>query len=231
MEMCFLLVLGLKTMNSKILNELDIRENLSDGDTIALTSIIQYCLLRCILSPRVLEVGSWKGWSTQVIATIIKPHHGHIFAVDNWRGSDGDWNVQAAKDHDIFSIFRYNMTQLNLMDIIHPLVMNSMDAAAIFKDNSVDMIFIDANHRYTYTHDDITEWGKKLKEGGVICGHDCERYYTQLTPGEKQQVDSNPETDVIPGIGHPGVIKAVYDIYGEDYIIYPGSRVWYHLKL
>ena len=41
-----------------------------------------------------------------------------------------------------------------------------------FKDNSLDFIYIDANHRFDYVYQDIDLWSKKVKKKGVISGHD-----------------------------------------------------------
>jgi hypothetical protein len=213
------------------LDRLDIRENLSDGDTLALKQITQVVLLWRIHGVRIVEVGSWKGWSTQLMASLIKPHGGEIFAVDNWRGSADDWNVKAAREQDIFSIFRYNMRELNLMDVIHPLVMDSVKAAEIFKDDSVDMVFIDANHRLKNTREDILNWMPKIQAPGIICGHDCEGYYSEFPVVKQKIIDMATNTDVIKGIGHPGVIKALYEVFDDKYSRMPGSRIWYYLKL
>ena len=51
----------------------------------------------------------------------------------------------------------------------------SMDALARFGDNSLDFVYIDANHGDPYVTQDITEWFKKVKPGGILAGHDYTR--------------------------------------------------------
>jgi hypothetical protein len=48
----------------------------------------------------------------------------------------------------------------------------SMDAVKDFEDSSIDFVYIDGNHSFKYVSEDICEWIKKVKEGGVVCGHD-----------------------------------------------------------
>jgi len=48
----------------------------------------------------------------------------------------------------------------------------SMDAVKDFDDNSLDFVFIDANHEFQHFTNDLAEWGKKVKVGGIISGHD-----------------------------------------------------------
>ena len=48
----------------------------------------------------------------------------------------------------------------------------SMDAVKEFKDDSLDFVYIDGNHEYKQTVDDIAEWQKKVRVGGIVAGHD-----------------------------------------------------------
>lgn len=48
----------------------------------------------------------------------------------------------------------------------------SMKAVVVYPDNHFDFAFIDGNHEYKYVKEDITEWTKKVKPGGIVCGHD-----------------------------------------------------------
>jgi len=48
----------------------------------------------------------------------------------------------------------------------------SMDAVKRFEDNSLDFVYIDANHRNPWVSEDIVEWAKKVRPGGIVAGHD-----------------------------------------------------------
>lgn len=48
----------------------------------------------------------------------------------------------------------------------------SVKALTKFTDNSVDFVYIDANHEEPYITQDIAGWSKKVKPGGIIAGHD-----------------------------------------------------------
>ncbi len=48
----------------------------------------------------------------------------------------------------------------------------SMDAVKDFADGSLDFVYIDANHDIWHILEDLREWSKKVKPGGLISGHD-----------------------------------------------------------
>jgi len=82
-------------------------------------------------------------------------------------------------------------------DRLMPMNMTSEEAADEIDDNSVDLIFIDACHLYHCVKSDIVKYTPKLKEGGILCGHD---------------------------IDYPGVNRAVNELI-ESYDVGP-NNVW-----
>lgn len=48
----------------------------------------------------------------------------------------------------------------------------SKNAVKKILDNSLDFVYIDANHTYKYVYQDIKLWYPKIKKGGIIAGHD-----------------------------------------------------------
>jgi hypothetical protein len=47
-----------------------------------------------------------------------------------------------------------------------------MDAVKDFGDDSLDAVYIDGNHTLPFVINDIIEWSKKVKIGGIVSGHD-----------------------------------------------------------
>src|SRR4029078_5218989 len=47
-----------------------------------------------------------------------------------------------------------------------------MEAVKDFKDESLDFVYIDGNHQLRYVIEDLVEWSKKIRSGGIISGHD-----------------------------------------------------------
>lgn len=51
----------------------------------------------------------------------------------------------------------------------------SMEAIYDFADESLDFVYIDGAHDFKSVADDICEWTKKVKMGGIVFGHDYKR--------------------------------------------------------
>jgi hypothetical protein len=49
---------------------------------------------------------------------------------------------------------------------------DSVNGAELFNDESLDFIYIDANHKYEFVKQDMETWFPKLRNGGIFAGHD-----------------------------------------------------------
>lgn len=76
----------------------------------------------------------------------------------------------------------------------------SMDALKLFRDRSLDWVYIDGNHSFAYVAQDLYFWSKKVKKGGVISGHDYYLHKSQnpLKMNVKQVVDAFVQAARIP---------------------------------
>jgi len=48
----------------------------------------------------------------------------------------------------------------------------SEDAAHNIPDNSLDFVYIDGDHSYDFVLQDVILWGRKVRKGGIVSGHD-----------------------------------------------------------
>jgi hypothetical protein len=65
----------------------------------------------------------------------------------------------------------------------------SSKAVERFEDGSLDFVYIDANHSYEHVLEDIILWSKKVRTGGIIGGHDYDRYGMRHFEGVVKAVD------------------------------------------
>lgn len=154
---------------------------------------------------KIVEVGCWKGASTMFLAMEAKKKNISVFAVDTWLGSDEHRDIREVREKRLFSVFTENMKPI--IDDILILRVPSVAASRIFDDNSVDAVFLDADHLYASVGQDILCWLPKVGEGGILAGHD----YVQK---------------------HSGVIAAVDELIPNPQIIDcgGGSRSWLYTK-
>ena len=119
-----------------------------------------------------VEVGSWKGKSATYLAVEIINSNKNIIldCVDTWKGSAEHVDDEYIKSNSLYELFIKNTSSLS--SVINPIRMDSVSASKIYKDNSIDFVFIDANHEYDYVKKDIEAWFPKVKVGGIIAGHD-----------------------------------------------------------
>ena len=66
------------------------------------------------------------------------------------------------------------LTRLGTEQKASIILERSVDASKRFDNESLDFIYIDANHTYDAIKQDIDVWTPKIKKGGIIGGHDYE---------------------------------------------------------
>ena len=98
--------------------------------------------------------------------------------------------------------------------------MFSIDASKNFSDESLDFVYIDANHDFYHFTQDLYLWSKKVRPGGIIAGHDF------LSPEEKSKAPHVQVAEVLEGynIDYVYICGDVNDEIRDDY------RSWYFIK-
>lgn len=141
----------------------------------------------CPDNGHIIEIGSWKDKSSVYMAVeIINSGKNIKFdCIDTWNGSQNDrYHIEEAKKKNLYELFLQNIEPVK--DIINPIRRTSEEANNLYQDESVDIIFIDADHSYEAVKKDIKIWLPKVKKGGILAGHD---YPSGYHPGVKQAVD------------------------------------------
>jgi len=123
----------------------------------------------------IVEVGSWLGRSISFLAVefINLNKFPKIHSVDIWDDSGKHikpYTDVEDGDYIFYRAYLKNIEPVN--NIVNPIRLPSIKASELFEDNSIDFCFIDANHEYEFVLDDIRAWYPKVKQGGIIAGHD-----------------------------------------------------------
>ena len=180
---------------------------------------------------RVLEIGSWKGASSIVIAKTIQKCNGTLVCLDTWKGTYGDDYLQnEASKNDVFSIFSDNLNIFNIDNVI-PIIEQSSYIRKMVGLVKFDLIFIDGDHRYDPFINDISNSLRLIRNGGVISGHDCVKKFTDYDDEEQEEIireKDNPNW--IPSKSGVekccGVIGALYLVFNDEYYLHENSLIW-----
>lgn len=152
-----------------------------------------------------VELGVWKGHSISYLANKLRNKENiNIFAVDIFEIWDKNKNVVDDVKY-INEIYNTNLIKNNVRHLITDIKSISWEASEKFLNNSVDFVFIDADHSYESVSKDIECWFPKIKSGGIISGHDFRHDQSGM-----------------------GVVKAVTENF-KQFELHNGG-VWYHKK-
>lgn len=124
-----------------------------------------------------VEIGIEKGKNAQTMYEIIP--NLKLYGVDSYKqhphasyayhATIRDWNPQALKNWKDQCLNRMKGRNFTLLQGFSENVVHEVE------DNSLDFVYIDADHSYDFVMQDIILWGRKIKKGGIITGHD---YYS-----------------------------------------------------
>ena len=124
------------------------------------------------------EVGVWTGDLSEVILAYLKPKE--LYLLDAWaaypdyikelksRNFNGEYLKQEIWDDMYYGVcdrFKNN----NNVKIIRS--MSGEDIRGV-KDKELDWAYLDASHAEQYVYNDLFAWWPKIKDGGILCGHD-----------------------------------------------------------
>lgn len=151
------------------------------------------------------EVGSWRGRSSVYMGVEIVNSGKDLkmICVDTWEGCVENKGHELLENNGLYKDFLKN---IGPVEDVRPgtllaMRMTSIDASEYVDDGSLDFVFIDASHDYDNVIADIRAWYPKVKEGGVIAGHDYPDW--------------------------PGVKKAVEEYFGKKNIV-AKYKCWIH---
>jgi predicted O-methyltransferase YrrM len=129
--------------------------------------------VNCPIDGRIVEIGSFRGRSTVVLATAADPSV-EIVAIDPHAGNDrgpqeiDGFEAEAADDH---SVFKANLAAAGVTDRVRHVREFSDDALALVQ-GPIDVLYIDGAHRYAPALADIRAWSERIGEGGTLLIHD-----------------------------------------------------------
>jgi|tagenome__1003787_1003787.scaffolds.fasta_scaffold20901038_2 hypothetical protein len=131
-------------------------------------------------------VGIYQGLCLSYVVDTCRANQVKVHAVDVWEkigkrlnGTELPWPV--------WMMFRWRLGRARavcqrwirrhgLADCVEIVHASSTSAARSFADGSLDLVFLDADHSYEAVSEDLAAWYGKLKQGGLMAGHDWDSH-------------------------------------------------------
>lgn len=119
------------------------------------------------------ELGVWKGRT--FLYLLNNCPHLTLHGVDLWAPQPNNEGPQQYTgpnwNHGVFEkAVRAGSSQFGQRAIIHKMLTH--EASKLIEDNSLDFVFIDADHSAEAVRQDIIDWSPKIKNTGWVLGHD-----------------------------------------------------------
>lgn len=111
------------------------------------------------------EIGVYKGEFTEKLCQAGLRVHG----IDPWIVYDNYRKHPKELAYD--ELMKVSVERLAPYDF-RLIKRTSMEALKYIPDESLDFVYIDGNHSLPYISEDIYEWSRKVRVGGIISGHD-----------------------------------------------------------
>lgn len=147
----------------------------------------------------IVEIGSYKGKSTAHLALGAKKGLGaHVTAIDLWTiGGQRDKVGVARLDKEyatdeVSQVFTDQIASLQLEKQVTPWQCSSLEAALLWNNKPIGLLFIDAEHSYRACSADIRAWSQYIVPGGYIALHDYSDTFPGVIQAAEELIESNP---------------------------------------
>jgi predicted O-methyltransferase YrrM len=130
------------------------------------------CARRVPTGGRIVEIGSFRGRSTVVMATALD-EGATLIAIDPHAGGDrGPQEIapQAERGDADYQAFHANLERAGVADRVEHVRMPSTERYALR--GPADLLYVDGAHRLGPARHDLTHWGGQVREGGTMLVHD-----------------------------------------------------------
>ncbi|MEX0921053.1 MAG: class I SAM-dependent methyltransferase [Candidatus Pacearchaeota archaeon] len=113
-----------------------------------------------------VEIGVWKGENSKDILDNLL-NIKTLYLIDPWN------KYSKYKDNKIFdNALKVTRKRLKKYQSKIKIIRKASDEAIKDIPNNIDFIYIDGNHKYKHVKQDIENYYKKLRKGGILAGHD-----------------------------------------------------------
>ena len=129
---------------------------------------------RCPAGGRIVEIGSFRGRSTIVLA-LGAPDGVEVVAIDPHAGTDrgpqelSGYVTEGTADR---LAFEANLARAGVVDRVRHVAAFSATAQDQVA-GPIDVLYVDGAHRYAPARADLRDWGRRVTDGGTLLIHDA----------------------------------------------------------
>jgi len=133
-----------------------------------------------------VEIGAFGGYITYPIARALSfLKQGKVYAIDAWDKQVAAEGLEIEKDalwwlsldlEGIYNRFKNLILSANLQNYCNPIRKSSKNAVSAFKNETIDVLYIDGNNSKKGSLEDVLLYFPKVKEGGYIWITDTEPF-------------------------------------------------------
>lgn len=114
------------------------------------------------------EIGSWKGENALDILRNL-PNIKTLYLIDPWEKYD---KYNKKEVNELNDCFKGTLKRLKKYKHKIKIIKKYSSEAVDDLPDNLDFIYIDANHKYEYAKQDMELYYEKVRNGGVLAGHD-----------------------------------------------------------
>lgn len=169
-----------------------------------------------------VEIGVQRGLYSEIL---LADWNGKVlYSVDPWEKQSGRIyrdadNVEQDIQESFYIETRQRLAKFGNRSKI--LRMYSDEAVKRFPDHSLDFVYLDARHDYAGVSDDLAVWWGKVRDGGIIGGHD---FIDKTTPDTDFGVKS-AVLNFLTSVGHETVYQTEDTRQHTSWLAYKGGLV------
>jgi len=116
-----------------------------------------------------VEIGVFKGDFAEFI---LKMEPSELHLIDPWVSiMDVPARWHAIPQEDMDGIKQDVIDRFSADSRVNIINKYSIDALDDIEDGSLDWVYLDGNHSYSFAQQDLANWWLKLKDGGFLCGN------------------------------------------------------------
>lgn len=123
------------------------------------------------LKGKFIEIGVYKGEFSEYLLNNTNTEK--LYLIDPYKNFNIEDYTDAINNHDMEKNYQLALEKVSKFTNRFEFIKKTSDSAIeLFADDSIDFVYIDGNHAYQYVYNDLENYWKKVKPGGILMGDD-----------------------------------------------------------